>query len=56
MASLLDNNVDWVPLMVNHFFLNGDDDILFCFVPRIVNGNWSSNPKPSNFGFETRPI
>ena len=56
MAALLDNNVDWVPLMVKYFFLNGDDDILFCFVPRTVNGNWPSNPKPSNFGFETRPI
>ena len=56
MAALLDNNVDWVPLMVNYFFLNDDDDICFCFVPRTVNKNWPSNPKPSNFGFGTRPI
>ena len=56
MATLLDNYVDWVPLMVNYFFLNDDDDIYFCFVPRAVNGNWPSNPKPSNFGFETRAI
>ena len=56
MAALLDNNVDWVPLMVKYFFLNSDDDILFCFVPRTVNRNWPSYPKPSNFAFDTRPI
>ena len=56
MAALLDNNVDWVLLMVNYFFLNNDDDTRFCFVPRTVNGNWPSNPSPSNFGFETRSI
>ena len=56
MAALLDNNVDWVPLMVNYFFLNNDDDTRFCLVPRTANGNWPSNPKPSNFGFETRLI
>ena len=56
MAALLDNNVDWVALMVNYFFLNDADDTRFCFVPRTVNGNWPSNPKPSNFGFETRTI
>ena len=56
MAALLDNNVDGVPLMVNYFFLNGDADTRLCFVPQTVNGNWPSNPKPSNFGFETRPI
>ena len=56
MAALLDNNVDWVQLMVNDFFLNDDDDTRFYFVPQTVNGNWQSNPKPSNFGFETSPI
>ena len=56
MAGLLDNNVHWVPLMVNYFFLNDDDDTHFCFVPQTVNGNWPSNPNPSNFGFETRSI
>ena len=56
MAALLDNNVDWVPLMVNYFFLNDDNDTGFCFAPRTVNENWPSNPKPSSFGFETRPI
>ena len=56
MAALLDNNIDWVPLMVNYFFLNDDDDTHFCFVPRTVNGNWPSNPNPSNFGFETKSI
>ena len=56
MAALLDNNVDWVPWEANYFFLNDDGDTSFCFVPRTVNENWPSNPKPSNFGFETRPI
>ena len=56
MDAFLDNNVDWVPLMVNYFFLNDDDDTRLCFVPRAVNRNWQSNPKPSNFGFETRSI
>ena len=56
MAALLDNNVDWVPLMVNYSFLNDDDDTSLRLVPRTVNGNWPPNPKPSNFGFETRPI
>ena len=56
MAALLDNNVDWVPLMVNYFFLTDDDDTRFCLVPQTVNGNWPSNPKPSNFDFETRLI
>ena len=56
MAALLDNNVDWVPLMLDHFFLNDGDDTRLCPVPRTVNGNWPSNPNPSDFGFETRPI
>ena len=47
--ALLDNNVNWVLLMVNYSFLNGDDDSHSCFVPRTVNGNRSSNPKPSNW-------
>ena len=55
MAALLDNDVDWVPLMTNFLFLSDDDDPRFCFAPRTVNGNWPSNPKSSNFGFETRP-
>ena len=33
MAALLDNNIDWVPLMVKYFFLNDDYDTCFCFVP-----------------------
>ena len=36
MTALLDNNVDWVPLMVNYFFLNDEDDTRLCFVPRTV--------------------
>ena len=56
MVALLDDNVDWVPLMVNYFLLNNDYDTCFCFAPGKVNGNWPSNIKPSNFGFETRPI
>ena len=56
MTALLNNNVDWVPLMVNYFFLNDDDDTHICFVLQTVNGNWPSNPKPFNFGLETKPI
>ena len=56
MAAFLDKNVDWVPLMVNYFFLDDDDGTSFCFVPPTVNGNRPSNSKPSNLGFETRPI
>ena len=56
MAALLDSNVNWVLLMVNYFFLNGDDETHPRFVPRTVNANRPSNPKPSNFGFKTRPI
>ena len=54
MAAVLGNTVDLVPLMVNYFFLNDDDDPRLCFVPQTVNGNWPPNPKPSNFGLETR--
>ena len=56
MAALLDDNVDWVPLMLNYAFLNEDDDTRVCFILQTVNGNWTFNPKPSNVGFETRPI
>ena len=56
MSALLDNNVDWVALMVNYFFSNDNDVTRFCPVPRTANGNCSSNPKASNFGFEIRPI
>ena len=56
MAALFDNSVDWVPLMVNYSFLNGDNDTRFCFVPRTVNENWPSNHKPSSFSFETRSV
>ena len=54
MADLLDNNVDWVPLRVNYFFLNNDEHTRFCFVLRTINGSSLSKPKPSNF--ETRSI
>ena len=40
MSALLDSNVDWVPLMVNYFFLNDDDGTRLCFVPRTANENW----------------
>ena len=56
LYSLLDYYVDWKPLMANDFFLNSDEDNRLCPVPRTVYGNWPSNPKPHNFGFETRPI
>ena len=56
MTAFLDNNVDWVSLMVSYFFLNDDDDTRLRPLQWTVNGNLLSNPKPSNFGFETRPI
>ena len=33
----LDCSVDWGSLMVIYFFLNGNDDTSFCFVPQTVN-------------------
>ena len=39
MAVLLNENVSWVPLKVNYFFLNDDHDKKFNFIPRLVNGN-----------------
>ena len=56
MAALLDNDVNWVPLMMTFLFLSNVDDTHFCFVPQTINGNWPCNPKSSNFGFETKPI
>ena len=56
MAALLDNNVNWVPLMLNYFFLNNDNDTHVCFVAGTVNQNWPSNPKPFSLGFEATPI
>ena len=56
MAVLLNEDVPWVPLKVNYFFLNDDHDKKFNFIPRLVNGNWPANPKPSDLGFETRPV
>ena len=53
---LWDNNVDWVPLMVDYFFLNDDDNTRLCMVPQTVYGIWLSKPKPSNFGFEIKTI
>ena len=56
MAVLLNEDVLWVPLKVNDFFLNDDHDKKFNFIPRLVNGNWLVNPKPSDLGFEARPV
>ena len=56
MAVLLNEDVLWVPLKVNYFFLNDDHDKKFNFIPRLVNGNWLTVLKPSVLGFETRPI
>ena len=55
-AYIYEGNLNWVPLMLDYFLLNDGDDTRFCPVPRTVNGNWPSNPNPSNFDFETRPI
>ena len=44
MAALLNNNVDWVPLMVKYLFLNDDDVTHPCYIPRTVNENLQSNP------------
>ena len=55
-AYIYEGNLNWVPLMLDYLLLNDGDDTRFCPVPRTVNGNWPSNPNPSNFGFETRPI
>ena len=56
MAVVLNEDVPWVPLKVNYFFLHDDDDQKFNFIPRLVNGNWPANPKPSDLGFETRSV
>ena len=56
MAVLLNEDVPWVPQKVNYFFSNDDHDKKFNFIPRLVNGNWPANPKPSDLGFETRPV
>ena len=55
MAVLLNEDVSWVPLKVNYFFLNDDHDKKFNFIPRLVNGNWPANPKPLDLDFETKP-
>ena len=56
MAVSLIKDAPWVPLKINYFFLNGDQDKKFRFMPRLVNRNWPANPKPSDLGFETRPV
>ena len=56
MVVLLNEDVPWVPLKVNYFFLNDDDNKNFNFIPRLVNRNQPANPKPSDLGFETRPV
>ena len=39
MAVLLNEDVPWVSLKVNYFFLHDDHDQKFSFIPRLVNGN-----------------
>ena len=56
MVVLLNEDVPWVPLKVNYFFLIDDHDKKFNFIPRLVDGNWPANPKLSDLGFENRPI
>ena len=56
MAIVLNEDVPWVSLKVSYFFLQDDDDQKFNFIPRLVNGNWPANPKPSDLGFETRLV
>ena len=56
MAVLLNEDVPWVSLKVNYFFLHDDHDQKFSFIPRLVNGNWPANPKPLDLGFETRSV
>ena len=56
MAVLLNEDVPWVPLKVNYFFLSDDQDKKFNFIPRLVNGNWPTNQKLSDLGFETSPV
>ena len=58
MAVLLNKDVPWVsvPVKVNYFFLNDDHDKNFNFIHCLVNRNGPANPKPSNLGFETRPV
>ena len=56
MVVLLNEDVPWVPLKVNYFFLIDDHDKKFNFIPRLVDGNWPANPKLSDLDFENRPI
>ena len=56
MAVLLNEDESWVLLKVNYFFFNDDHDKKFNLIPRLVNGNWPTVPKPSVLGFETRPV
>ena len=37
MVVLLNENVPWVPLKINYFFLNDDHDKKFNFIPYLVN-------------------
>ena len=54
MAFLLNEDVPWVLLKVNYFFLSDDHDKKFNFILRLVNGNRPANLKHSDLGFETR--
>ena len=49
MADLLNENIPWVPLKVNYFFLNDADD------KNLINRSWPANLKPLDLGFEARP-
>ena len=53
---LLNEDLPWVPLKANYFFLNDDHDKKFNLIPHLVNGNWPANPELSDLGFGTRPI
>ena len=56
MAILLNEDVLWVSLKVSYLILNDDHGKKFNLIPRLVNENWPANPKPSDLGFEMRPV
>ena len=52
IAAFLDDKVDWVQLIIQHFCFNDVDDTSFYFALKTIYGNCLCNPRPPSLNLK----
>ena len=56
LAVMRNEGVQWVPLKVQYYFLNDDQDQRFRYIRLSMHDDWPEEPTPEKMGFITKPL